>query len=591
MSPLAALGLRCALWIAELLPFPWRLSRASVAEREAFLKRMERSRMPLMRDLILLIKSVVGAMYGRDARVAAAVGYTMRCESDDPAGVPAGLLGDTRPRGDGLECDFAVIGSGAGGAAAAVVLAEAGFDVAILEAGPDVSDLARFPDPVTAAAATYRDGGLTFAEGRPLIPVPVARVVGGTTLINSGTCLRPPSDLLDGWRHERGISWATELGGHLDEIDGMLQIRAPRLEDIGRNGQLVAEGAERLGYSGFVLPRNAGGCTQCSACPQGCPIRAKRSMDVSYLPRAVKAGARIVAGVEAGRIMFEGRRAIGVTCRVGTPRLATGGPPGSERQFTVRARKGVISAAGAFGTPDLLMRSGVRHPELGKHLRIHPAIWVGARFDEPVRGWEGIMQSYKVDAFAEQHVFMEATFTPLAMGTQWLPGVGRAHQDRVENFELIGSNGVHLSDSSAGRVSLTAAGRTRISYALNKRDQERLIFGIARAAEIWFAAGATEVYPQVSGSPILFPGQEGRFERRPPDVSRLRLEAFHPMGTTRMDGDERRGVVGIDGAVQGRQGLYVADASVLPTSLGVNPMLTILACSTEIAGRIAAARA
>jgi choline dehydrogenase-like flavoprotein len=253
----------------------------------------------------------------------------------------------------------------------------------------------------------------------------------------------------------------------------------------------------------------------------------------------------------------------------------------------VRARRGVVCAAGAFGTPELLLRSGVRHPELGKNLRIHPAIWVGARFDEPVRGWDGIMQSYKVDEFGDRGVFMEATFTPLAMGTQWLPGVGKAHQERVESFELIGSNGVHLSDSSAGRIGLTAAGRTRITYRLNKRDQEALFFGIARAAEIWFAVGANEVYPQVSGNPILFPGQEQRFERRPPRVSQLRLEAFHPMGTARIDASERLGVAGLDGAVRGRDGLAVADASVLPTSLGVNPMLTIIASATEIAARIA----
>jgi choline dehydrogenase-like flavoprotein len=511
----------------------------------------------------------------------------MRCESPDPAGVPAGELGDTRPRGDGIECDFAIVGSGAGGAAAAVVLAEAGYEVAVLEAGPDVSALARFPDPVTAAQETYKDGGLTFAEGQPVIPVPVGRVVGGTTLINSGTCLRPPGDLLERWRAERGIEWATALEARLDEVEAMLHVRTPALEDIGRNGRLVAEGAGRLGYSGHVLPRNAGGCTQCSACPQGCPIRAKRSMDVSYLPRAVRAGARILAGVEAGRIRFEGCRAVGLDCRIGTPRLATGGPPGSERDFVVRARRGVICAAGAFGTPELLLRSGVRHPELGKNLRLHPAIWVGARFDEPVRGWEGIMQSYKIDAFASRHVFMEATFTPLAMGTQWLPGVGKAHQQRVESFELIGSNGVHLSDSSSGRIGLTAAGRTRITYRLNKQDRNALFFGIARAAEIWFAAGATEVYPQVSGNPILFPGQEHRFEQRPPHVSQLRLEAFHPMGTARVDASDRLGVVGLDGAVRGRDGLYVADACVLPTSLGVNPMLTIIASATEIAARVA----
>lgn len=580
--------MKAGLWAVELLPFPWRLSRAPVADREAYLRRMERSRIPVLRDLVLLLKSLVGAMYGRDVRVAEAIGYRMECESTDPAGLDAAELGDTRPAGDGLEADYVIVGSGAGGAAAAVVLAEAGFEVAILEAGPDTRNLPQFADPVSAAEAIYADGGLTFAEGRPLIPVPHATVVGGTTVINSGTCLRPSDTVLERWREALGISWTPNLGGRLDEVEQMLNVRTPPLEAIGRNGQLVAEGAERLGYSGHVLPRNAGGCTQCSACPQGCPLRAKRSMDVSYLPRAVRAGARIAAGVQAGRIRFEGRRAVAVEGRIGAGRGVAGGVANPGREFIARARHGVVCAGGGFGTPDLLLRSGVRHPELGRNLRLHPAIWVGARFDEPVRGWEGIMQSYKIDAFASRQVFMEATFTPLAMATQWLPGVGRAHQQRVESFELIGSNGVHICDSSAGRVSLTPSGRTRITYRLNRKDQKSFYFGIARAAEIWFAAGATEVYPQVSGSPILFPGQERRFERRPPHISQLRLEAFHPMGTARLAAAERDGVVGLDGEVRGHESLFVADGSVLPEAPGVNPMLTILAASAEIASRIAA---
>ena len=110
--------------------------------------------------------------------------------------------------------------------------------------------------------------------------------------------------------------------------------------------------------------------------------------------------------------------------------------------------KAVVSAAGAFGTPELLMRSGISHPALGRHLHIHPAAWIGARYPEEVRGWEGVMQSYYVDQWAPEGILLEATFTPLSFGAQWLPGVGTAFSDRVANFDHIASIGVHLHDRS-----------------------------------------------------------------------------------------------------------------------------------------------
>jgi choline dehydrogenase-like flavoprotein len=256
----------------------------------------------------------------------------------------------------------------------------------------------------------------------------------------------------------------------------------------------------------------------------------------------------------------------------------------------VRARKAVIVAAGAFGTPELLLRSGVRSRsgELGRNLRIHPACWVGARFDEEVRGWEGVMQSYAVTAWEEQGILLEATFTPLAFGGQWLPGTGAEWEQRFADYRHVASTGVHLSDTSRGRVSLAGDGSLRITYRLTRDDSERLVFGIARAAELFYAAGAREVYPQIGGIPVLPRNRTAQLESSPPPARRLRLEAFHPLGTARMDADPSRGVVGSDGAVHGYEALYVADGSIFPSSIGVNPMLTIIAMATTIARGLAA---
>jgi choline dehydrogenase-like flavoprotein len=354
-------------------------------------------------------------------------------------------------------------------------------------------------------------------------------------------------------------------------------------ERMGRNGQLLRAGAEALGVRHAPLRRNAGRCEQCSSCPIGCRLDAKRAMHVSYLPRAVAAGARVRAGVEARRIVFERGRAVGLECRAGVARGGRG------RGFAVRARRAVVLAGGAFGTPELLLRSGFRSQsgQLGRNLRIHPACWVGARFDEPVVGWEGVMQSYAVEEWEPLGILLEATFTPLAFGGQWLPGTGAEHQERLLAFDHLASTGVHLSDRSSGRVGLRRDGALRISYRLLPDDASRLVFGIARAAELYYAAGASEVYPQIAGLPTLARSRIADLEAFPPPRSALRLEAFHPMGTARMDADPRRGVAGTEGAVHGAEGLYVADGSLLPSSLGVNPMLTIMALSGRVGTAVA----
>jgi choline dehydrogenase-like flavoprotein len=212
---------------------------------------------------------------------------------------------------------------------------------------------------------------------------------------------------------------------------------------------------------------------------------------------------------------------------------------------------------------------------------------VGARFSEEVRGWDGVMQSYAVSEWEDRGILLEATFTPLAFGAQWLPGTGIEHSERVLAYDRIASTGVHLSDRSAGRVGLAADGSLRISYRLTEEDASRLSFGIARAAELFFAAGAREVYPQIAGIPTIPKHAIAELEASPPATGALRLEAFHPMGTARMDADPAAGVVAPDGAVHGADDLYVADGSLLPSSIGVNPMMTIIAMASQVARQLA----
>lgn len=590
VSPRARGRIKLGLRAFEWLPFPWRFSHLDAGSRDDFLRRMETSRFSLYHELLLMAKVLTTLGYAVAPTVEKRIGVATSCRlADNSLPEPHGSLGDTEPAGEAEECDVVIVGSGAGGAVAAATLAEAGLDVIVLEAG-EAFDRNSYPsDPLEAIARLYRDGGLTIAEGRPQIPVPVGRAVGGTTVVNSGTCFRAPAPVLEDWRGRFGINWATDLDGAFAAAEELLRVTPLDPNRMGRNGQLAMEGAMTIGASGGPISRNAGSCVQCSSCPLGCEIDAKRGMHVSYLPRAVAAGAHLRTSVKVDRILVEDGRAVGVsgfkpadgtkTCRYVTPQ--------ARRRYGVRARLAIIVAGGALGTPELLLRSGLGGAAVGRHLHIHPACWVGARYAEEVRGWDGVMQSYYIDQWEPQRLLLEATFTPLAFGGAWLPGAGSDHQRSLLEFGHVGSIGVHLSDESSGRIALARDGSLRARYKLTQADADRLAFGIARAAEIHFAAGATEVYPNIPRAGVLSPSRLADFESTRFKPSELRLEAFHPMGTARISPTASDSVCAPDGSVHGTQALYVADASLFPTSLGVNPMMTVIAFATRIAAELA----
>jgi len=586
LSPRVLIRVRLGLRAFEWLPFPWRFSRLDLSAREDFLQRMERSRFGPYHELLLMAKTFTTLGYAIDPQVEERLGLETSCRvaEGSPMPEPAGSLGDTEPAGEGEECDVVVVGSGAGGAVAAATLAEAGLDVIMLEAGDSYTRETYPSDPLEAISSLYRDGGLTIAEGRPPIPVPVAKTVGGTTVINSGTCFRAPQPVLEDWRDRYGIAWADRLDPDFAEAEEFLHVTPLDPERMGRNGQLAMEGAAAIGASGGPISRNAGNCVQCSSCPFGCRIDAKRGMHVSYLPRAVAAGARLRTGVEVRRVVVENGRAAGVHAVVTAP----GEQNGNRRPYTVRARVATIVAGGAFGTPELLLRSGLGGDQVGRNLHIHPACWVGARYEEEVRGWDGVMQSYYVDEWEHENVLLEATFTPLPFGGAWLQGSGHEHQDAILNFGHISSIGVQLTDESSGRVGIARDGSLRANYRLSDEDARRVVFGIARAAEIHFAAGAREVYPNIGRAPVLRPGQLAEFEATRFKPSELRLEAFHPQGTTRI-AKPGEGVCASDGSVHGVRNLHVADASLFPTAVGVNPMMTIVAFAKRVAAEVAEA--
>jgi hypothetical protein len=401
--------------------------------------------------------------------------------------------------------DVAVIGTGAGGAVVATELAEAGARVVMLEEGDFHTGRDFTAQPVEQLRMLYRRHGLTGAIGNTFIGIPVGRAVGGTTAVNSGTCWRPPEEVLRKWEEEYGIP---DLAGgglvpELERVEKAIHVAPVPQSLLGPGAELFRRGTEALGFRGEVIPRNATDCRGTGVCAFGCPRDAKQATHVSYVPRALQAGARLHVGARAERVLLEGRRAVGVVAkRVDAAGRSTG------QRLLVLADRTVVSA-GALHTPVLLKRSGVarRRGPVGRNLRIHPATRVLALFDHPVRAWEGVPQSYHVHELEPEGIFIQGMFVPPGVQAPSIPGFGHGHKERMAAYERLASFGALISDTSTGRV-FAYGGQPFVWYWMKRPDVRRLLRGIALVARIFFAAGAREVYPGVRRHPILRSAKE-----------------------------------------------------------------------------------
>jgi choline dehydrogenase-like flavoprotein len=483
------------------------------------------------------------------------------------------------PAGETLEADVVVIGTGAGGAVVARELAERGLAVLMLEEGEYYTRKDFTTRAVDMQRKLYRDMGATFSVGNTWIPIPIGRAVGGTTTINSGTCYRVPERVLAKWRRDHGLSELTmdALAPHYERVEAVLGVTRAKRELCGGVASVIARGCEALGYTRHgPLPRNAPDCDGQGVCCFGCPTDAKRSTNVSYVPLALRAGAQLLTGAKALRVLVEHGRAVGVSARAGS----------GSATFTVRARAVVVSG-GALMTPVLLSQSGLGGTELGKHLSIHPAAGVWAWFDEPQQPFSSIPQGYGIEEFHDQGILFEGGTPPLEVAAGAMMQLGPRFVELMESIDKACLMGFLIEDSSRGRVHVRG-GRPFLTYVLNDADVAKLKRGIEIVARIFFAAGARTVVPMVHGFDELRGERDlSAFRRARLSARDFDLTAYHPLGTARMGRDPRHSVVGPDHELHDAKGAYVVDGAAVPSSLAVNPQLTIMAMASRAAGIVA----
>ena len=502
-----------------------------------------------------------------------------------------------------LDTDVVVVGSGASGAVVAAELAEAGQRVLILEEGPHITpqELGRLR-PTQTVRRAWREAGMSFAlpvGDSPAINVMVGRCVGGSSVMTGGVCFRTPDSVLNEWADDHGL---TDLGPdrmapYFDEVERRSHVELVPESMRSRSTVLFGEGAARLGYELQPNHRNTKDCDGCARCNFGCPHQAKWSVDLTYLPRALQAGADLISDCLVERILTHGDQVTGVSGRLLDERDRR------RRRFTVRARR-VVLACGALHTPRLLDQSGLGDglPSLGRNMTLHPSFRVMARFDDPVHGWRGALQSAHTQAFEHERIILMSVFVPAGVLAATLPGIGPAHVQRAMEVPNLAVFGGMVHDDPGGRVQPRASllglggrltGREPVmTYEMSRRDRRAVSRLLRVLGETFFAAGARAVIlPILGGVPGAHGGGITADQLRTLDLDQiparqLECTSQHPLGSCRMGTARDHSVVDPSGQVWGLRELFVVDGSILPTSLGVNPQISIMAMATRLAWQL-----
>jgi choline dehydrogenase-like flavoprotein len=486
-----------------------------------------------------------------------------------------------------LDCDDVVVGSGAGAAVVACHLAESGRNVVVLEEGGHIEphEFARMR-PTQAMRHSWRDAGLTMAVplgDSPAINVMMGRCIGGSSAMTGGVCFRTPDYVLADWRKLGLAEFTPEaMEPYFLDVEKSVHVEEVPESMRSRSTALFAAGAAKLGYRVEPMRRNTNGCIGWATCNFGCPEGAKMSVDRSYLPRAIAAGARVYSDAWVERVRVDGSRATGIDgWLLNTPN----GKPGS--RLSVRARR-VVVGAGAFYTPLILQRSGIgrRSGELGKNLTLHPGFRVMARFEERVEGWKGALQSAFSSAYEPEGIQLNSLFVPGGILAATMPGIGDRHRARALAIPHLAMFGANLHDAGNGRVRKGLGRDPFVTYRMSAHDRATARRALRICADTFLAAGAKEIFLPVLGMDGMDADRVRAFDFDRIPARRFECASQHPLGTCRMGTSETNSVVNQWGAAWDVSGLHLVDGSIVPTSLGVNPQLSIMTLATRIAWQL-----
>jgi choline dehydrogenase-like flavoprotein len=493
-----------------------------------------------------------------------------------------------------VRVSVAIVGSGAGGGTVAqglAPLARDGKRVLVLEQGPRFRDGDFTGRELDMSGALYADeGGFLTADGT--MTLAFAQGYGGSTIVYTGTSLIAPERVIRGWGvpgldhgdlARRSRRFMAENNVHLLE---------PAL--LNDNNRLFVAGAERAGFHAEQFPLNLRGCRGSSLCNLGCPNQAKQGTHRVQLPDAERGGVEVVTRARVDRI---GERWLEVTV---SPRPAGGKgaePEWAPGRYRIEADT-VILAGGVLGTVPLLLRSGLAGLPggIGARFTCHPAhILVGEHL-RPISNDVGHPKSFFVDRAAEEGYVLETCMYFPFVTAKNLTGFGAGHSALMAAFPRLQMILVLACDKAVAenRVTVDRAGKPVIHYRFTPPVIESMVRATRAAARIFFAAGAVRVHAPSADPPLVEAWEDDRLDERIHArhfrTGTISISAAHLMGGCSMGGSAADSVTDVRGRIHGRPWLRVADASLFPDALEINPYLTIMALADRVAEGVLADR-
>jgi len=483
-----------------------------------------------------------------------------------------------------IEVDYAVVGSGAGGSAAAIELARGGAKVAIIEAGPwrDPKDY-----PYSAYGGlrdTMDDWGSLVTMGRAFWPVIQAKLVGGTTVVNSAIAVRTPGDVFRRWESRYGLRhdpkmeeavWAAQ-----DRIERELFVSKASDAALGGSNRLALLGDARANMGGDRMDRYVRDCAGTGQCLQGCRANRKQSTNMNYIPEVIRLGGFVLSCAPAEKIVVKRGLAQAVVGRFVHPVTQKKGAP-----YRVSVKKEVFLAASVTKTPLLLRASGIKPRALGSRFMAHPGTGIFGFYDDIVDTNIGATQGWASVKHRLSHgIKLETLSIPLELAASRFSGGGRNLMERLREYRHCAMWIQACWAEAQGSIGVGPGGKPAVRYTVTRGDLERFRIGMRLVAEMHFAAGAKSIYTGIHG----FPWQIGPDEIHLLDEAPLDPRAYiavmsHLFGGAVMGDEPKHSVCDGKGRVHQVPNIVVADAAVMPSNIGVNPQHTIMGLATYFA--------
>ncbi len=483
--------------------------------------------------------------------------------------------------------DVCVIGSGAAGAIIASKLSEAGKSVILLEKGGyyDAEDMNQ--REMDMIPLLWKNGGANFTDNLRIV-IAQGQCLGGSTVINDAVCFKTPQIVKDQWR-DMGVDISDEKWEKAtDEVWSNINVSRVIPEELNKNSMMLKKACQIKHYKSTENNRNCKDCMRCGFCHLGCHYETKQDMLVTYIRKAIQnSNLRIYCNCDAQKISYSNGLADGVEGNF----IDKSG----KAMFAIRVNaRVVVISAGSIASSQILLKNRIATSNAGKGLSLHPAPALLGKFTEEINAHNGIPMAYTCEEFGVPNgikdggFLIESVFLPIFSFSIGLPSFLTEHAQLMKDFTHYTMAGVMIRDESNGTITLSDKGNPKIHYELSQKDIKNLAKGVETLAGMWFDVGAEKVISGHEDCVTLNTKNDipKLVEAIKTNPDGLAVASAHPQGGNKMGEDKETCVVNSNCKVHSFENLYVSDASVFPTSIGVNPQVTVMAIATMTADHI-----